>query len=158
MKRNACAELLIKIDIFGQPFQFGMPDKKKIFKTVPGAICTILLFFVIAIYAGYKIATLVSKSQYQLVRESFQYHYDAEDTFDEKRGFAIAAVVSAFGDASSYFDEPEYGRIKFVMKSWSGDQPLKFKELALRQCTRADFEEGNEFGFYPLHEKMGQFS
>ena len=73
-----------------------MPDKTKIFKTVPGAICTLILLLTLAVYAGYKINTLVQKSQYRILSEEYEFHYTATDKFTTESGFAIAAAIASF--------------------------------------------------------------
>ena len=66
-KRDYCSKNFVKLDAFGAPFQFTLPDQSKIFKTVPGAICTIAMVLVIMVFASYKVSVLIERSQYRLL-------------------------------------------------------------------------------------------
>ena len=77
MQRNSCSKRLIKIDSFGQPFRFTLPDKSREFQTVPGSICTIFMFMMLLIFAGYKTNVLIERREYSVLQEVFEYHYDS---------------------------------------------------------------------------------
>ena len=50
-----CARYLVGWDSFGQPFNYLMPDGEDSFKTLPGAIISLIVVFVVVVYAGLKL-------------------------------------------------------------------------------------------------------
>ena len=155
MRRGAWAQKFTKIDVFGQPFEFGLPDKTKLFKTVPGAICTLILMLILMAFAGFKFNSLVQLSQYRILSETFAFEYDAEDKFGFDNDFRVAASITEFG-VEKDFEDPTYGTVKLVMKYWNGSEPLRFYEFPTRNCGfKDDAAKGEmENGFFPLLEKM----
>ena len=76
---TACSRRLLSLDMFGEPFMFLLPDKEYFFSSMPGAICTILLMIISFVFAGYKMNVLAQKSQYDVVRETYEYHFSDTD-------------------------------------------------------------------------------
>ena len=46
---------------------------------MPGAISTILLIIIMLIYAGYRVNVLLQRTEYDVVREEYEFHYSKGD-------------------------------------------------------------------------------
>ena len=42
---------------------------------MPGAISTIILITIMLIYAGYRVNVLAQRTEYDVVREEYEYHF-----------------------------------------------------------------------------------
>ena len=91
---------------------------------MPGAICTILLFFVVFIFAGYKFNVLVQKTEYDVIKESFEYHFDQTHKFGNDDGFAVAATITEFDSGDKSIENERIGTIKFYLKHWVGAEKI----------------------------------
>ena len=60
-----------------------------------------------------------------------------------ENGLEIAFGVTNYDDNLEMLDEPEYGEIKAMIKTWSSNSGIKWKELEIRPC------EKNELGLGP---------
>ncbi len=63
-RKNACARRFAALDRFAEPFEWSLPDGEAQFRSVPGAITSILILLLVAIYAGFKAKTLIERSDY----------------------------------------------------------------------------------------------
>ena len=67
MSNNSWCSAFVKLDLlFWRPFDFILPDKNTKFKTLPGAICTVLVFFAVATYAAIKADIIWHRRDYQI--------------------------------------------------------------------------------------------
>ena len=71
-----CQQATLKFDLYKQPFRLLLPDEKDEYRTFAGAVLTICSIFVVMIYAGFKISTLLSYSEYKVQIKLFEDHYD----------------------------------------------------------------------------------
>ena len=53
-KRNSCSRVFVKMDYFGQPFDFVLPDDHTKLRSVPGAICWLVMAAVMIGFASYR--------------------------------------------------------------------------------------------------------
>ena len=105
-KRNKCSRFFVKMDHFGQPFNFVLPDNSTKLRSVPGAICWLIMITIMLGFATYRFEVLTSLSQYRTVHEIFEYYFDENDKIGRKDNFAIAAAVTSFdGTSESIEDE-----------------------------------------------------
>ena len=99
--------------MYKQPFRLLLPDEKDEYRTFAGAILTICSIFVVMIYAGFKISTLLSYSEYKVQIRTFQDHYSDLEKFGAADGLAVAAGMKLDpGDRIP----PSYGEIKFYRR------------------------------------------
>ena len=104
-KRNKCSRFFVKMDYFGQPFNFVLPDNSTKLRSVPGAICWLIMITIMIGFATYRFEVLVSQSHYRTVHETFEYYFDENDKIGRKDNFAIAAAVTSFDGSESIEDE-----------------------------------------------------
>ena len=76
IKRNTCSKQLVRADHFGQAFNLVLPDNSTKLRTVPGAICWILMIILISSYASYRMIMMSTFQLYSYTTENEQYHFD----------------------------------------------------------------------------------
>ena len=64
IRRNRCSKQFVKADHFGQAFDFVLPDNSTKLRTVPGAICWLLMMVLMCGYAGYRLALMFTFQLY----------------------------------------------------------------------------------------------
>ena len=67
--------------MYKQPFRLLLPDEKDEYRTFAGAILTIFSIVVVLVYAGFKISTLLSYSEYKVQIKNFDEHYTQFEPF-----------------------------------------------------------------------------
>ena len=73
------------------------------------------------------------------VQENF---FDLEDSFGEKDGFRVAAAITSYDSSPDVVEDPDYGTLKFMMKSFGYDRPgVNFDDLASELCGPETFTE-----------------
>ena len=66
MSKSSCSkvgEKALILDSFGKPFTFLLPDGKKSYKSLMGAILTVLLVLTMAVYGVYKWQILIDREE-----------------------------------------------------------------------------------------------
>ena len=92
MPKTDCGKLsekVLKIDAFGRPFQFVLPNGSKSYKSLSGAILTIILALLVALYAIYKFE-LLYKNEYELKVTTQDSSLDVDNYSSSENGFNIA--------------------------------------------------------------------
>ena len=138
-----------------------MPGSKPVIKSVPGALCSILLYGTLLAYAGYRLGQLVFRNNYNVLTEIQNDFFTEDFAVGPSDGFNIAATVTTYGDFSD-IEDPSIGTVEFYEKSWKEDgSPLEFKKLKTRPCTLADFKgeagASEDAPFFPMHFKSKSF-
>ena len=95
-KRNKCSRFFVKMDYFGQPFNFVLPDNSTKLRSVPGAICWLIMMSVMLGFAAYRFEILTSLRQYRTTHEIFEFYYDENDKISREDNFVIAAAITSF--------------------------------------------------------------
>ena len=67
--RESLLKKFLKIDVFGKPFEFRLPDQHMYFKSLPGAITTLFVFFSLFVYLLISFLELKDRSSYQIIKE-----------------------------------------------------------------------------------------
>ena len=152
-KRQSFLRRFVEYDSFGSSFSMRLPDGEEGFLSLPGAICTIIVVILGLMYSVNKVNTLATRKDYTITSEVQRYAFGREDLFDKNNGLAFAAIITNAN--LEVVDVPEsIGSLKFVMKSYSETESLKFVNLKDRTCTLEDFDaSGNEassYGFFKL--------
>lgn len=140
-------------DSFGSSFSMRLPDGEEGFLSLPGAICTIIVVILGLLYSVNKVNTLATRKDYTITSEVQRYAFGREDLFDKDNGLAFAAIITNAN--LEVVDVPEsIGSLKFVMKSYSETESLKFVKLQDRSCTLEDFDASGDgassYGFFKL--------
>ena len=138
-----------------------MPDGEDSFKTIPGAILSIVVFVIVFFYAGFKVQAVAERSDYNINVQKDEYFFTKNDDFTYDNGFAIAARLSEADINLEIKEDKTFGMIKFYEKTWnlnSEDKEdagrVKMKEITSRPCNCFEFlqivDPDMETVFYPL--------
>ena len=85
-----------------------------------GAACSLLLFLVICVYAGYKISILEAKTSVDILSVVEEDYFDENYVFAADQGLNIAVTVLNPTDPTSFGPiDPAYGRIRFRRREWA---------------------------------------
>ena len=76
-----------------------------------GAICSLLILLVIAIYAYMKLNTLMLRSDMDIVQILHDTYYDYDYEFSYKNGFNIAAAFTSYDNEEERILDPSYGEL-----------------------------------------------
>ena len=57
---DQCAERMLTLDLYREPFRVLLPDNEGKYRTLLGAIFSLATMFVLLTYAGFKFNTLVN--------------------------------------------------------------------------------------------------
>ena len=83
-----------------------LPDKEYTFRTLNGAILSLITVIAIMLYAGYKMATLVTFADYKVQVRDQEDYYRVIDDFGLANQFSLAAAVTAFDGNSEDIMDP----------------------------------------------------
>ena len=101
MPRSGCANLsqkALKIDSFGRPFEFMLPNGSKRYKTLSGSILTVVLALLVTLYTAYKLQLLMNHDQVLLMVTTEESFYD-----DKTAGGIISSSENGFNVAVGLF-------------------------------------------------------
>ena len=101
MPRSGCANLsqeALKIDSFGRPFEFMLPNGSKRYKTLSGSILTVVLALLVTLYTAYKLELLLNNDQVLLMVTTEESFYD-----DTSAGGTISSTEDGFNVAVGMF-------------------------------------------------------
>lgn len=127
--------------------------------SVPGAICTLIIFATLIPYAIFRASTLINRNDYNVLTEIQTDFFTEDFHVDASMGFKVAAALTGYNNYED-IEDPTIGTLEFYMKSWKDDNsPLEFKKLKTRTCTPEELNfEGIEHDadserFFPVHFK-----
>ena len=107
--------------MYRQNFHFILPDRTNQYKTVQGALLSLITITIIITFSAYKILSLVSYDEYKVQVREKENFYEASDHFGPTTSeFYVAAALTAFDGDSNDISDPQIGELKFYKKSWSG--------------------------------------
>ena len=156
LERNAFCRKFVKLDTFGQPVEWLLPNSESVFNSVPGAFCSLILYMMIMLYGGYRLLVLQDRSDYNVLTEVQDFYFSEEFKFTPKDGLQVAARITSYGNTTD-IEDPEIGAMEFYIKGWKADlSPICFKKLKKRKCNLDDFQDSatnQEVMFFPLHIK-----
>ena len=140
-----------------------MPDGEDSFKTIPGAILSIVVFIIVFFYAGFKVQAVAERSDYNINVQKDEYFFTKNDDFTYDNGFAIAARLSEADINLEIKEDKTFGMIKFYEKTWNlnsdddgrvDEGRVKMQEIRTRPCNCFEFlqivDPDMETDFYPL--------
>ena len=82
MQKSGCEKLsqnALKIDAFGRPFEFMLPNGTRKYKTLSGSIFTVILALIVTLYTAYKLQLLLNNDNVLVM-------VTTEDSFFDKNG------------------------------------------------------------------------
>lgn len=140
-----CKDKALIIDSFGQPFTFMLPNGQKRYRSLVGAVMTLITILVVSLYAIYKYNLLIERSDIsinEIIRED--YFNDNEGTFSPGSGFNIAVGIAGFKAGKLFNENLEYGRLSVsTVSRVSNDRPT-VRELKTRPCKADDIPLSGE--------------
>ena len=117
-----------------------MPDDRKYFKSLPGAIATVFTVVVLVGYAGYKMSQFVARSNYQILKEYTDYAIGQDFKFSTTQdGFRVAAGITSYTSEPA-IEDPTIGEISFRLRWWD-------EKEAGTTILPASFCDSDQFNF-----------
>ena len=153
MAKSGCGKLgekALKIDAFGRPFEFVLPNGTKRYKSLVGSLLTVFLVLIVALYTAYKLQLLLNNDQVfvMVTTEDIQDVDKVESALSSSvNGFNIAVGLFNFEDFSTVDNFEEYGQISIEMRHRSEKFPNFTKtKLQLHPCTSEEISFPDEDG------------
>ena len=132
-----CQKSTLKFDLYKQPFRLLLPDEKDEYRTFAGAILTICSIFLVLIYAGFKVSTLISYSEYKVQIKVYDEHYGQFEPFTTEQGFMLAATMTKIPPAN--IGALKLYRKDYKVERYESDDYMVFHPISTRPCVRTDF-------------------
>lgn len=94
MSKSGCgkfSEKILKVDAFGSPFEFKLPNGTKRYKSLVGTILTVILAILVTLYTVYKVQLLLNDEQVFVSITTEENYFDSNDALSSSGdGFNIA--------------------------------------------------------------------
>ena len=115
---------------------FLQPDHDTEYRSLAGAIFSLLTFLLVISYAAYKIVDLMQFNDYTLQLAEKEKFYETEVSLSPSDGFNLAAAVTAYDGSDEIIEDPSIGTVKMYIKyALTEEGVLGFRELLTRQCN-----------------------
>ena len=159
---NKVKQKALIVDSFGQPFMFFLPNGQKMYKSLLGAILTVIIFTVVSFYALYKWQLLIGKEEARTIIEIEEDYFRANNSFIDNKedGFNIAVGMFNLFGAKIEEDFEQYGTLDVIYETIDRDKVgLNAVTLSMRSCTSRDmYVEGDtsdqETNFWPVKDTL----
>lgn len=106
--------------------------------SIMGALCSILLTFVVCIYSYQKFDVFLAKKDVDILSAVNDLYFTDEDTFSYKNGLNVAVAFTAYDAEESWILDETYGELIFNSYSWGpqddGTYVTERKRLKSHQC------------------------
>ena len=107
--------------MYRQNFHFILPDRTNQYRTIHGALLSLITITIIISFSAYKILSLVAHDEYKVQVREQENFYDSSDHFGATSSeFYVAAALTAFDGVQTDITDPQIGALKFYKKSWDG--------------------------------------
>ena len=93
-----------------------MPDEKSMYRSLLGAVLSIITVIVMLSYSVFKMVAMGNLNDYKIKTATQEYFYDSSFSFSELDGFQVAAGITSFDGNSESIEDPEIGVVKFYLK------------------------------------------
>ena len=90
-----------------------MPDHRDRYRTILGAMLTIITFTLILGYGSYKVTDLIEYNDFKLLKFEKENFYDMREPFTSNEGLMVAAAITGYDSNKIPIEDPEVGTIKF---------------------------------------------
>ena len=110
-------EKALMVDSFGKPFSFMLPNGQKMYRSLVGAVLTVIIIVSILLYALYKWQLLIDKDEAQIsltIEES--YYRSNESSFTRAGGFHLAVGILSTFKHDKLFEDQTYGDLRVIQK------------------------------------------
>ena len=136
----------VALDLYRTPFLFLLPDSAEQYRTFLGAILSVLTLIALLVYGSYKFLVLLDLTDYKVQTAISETYYDFMEGLPSTQGFNVAAAITTYDGSSEVVEDPDYGEVKFYIKSFGlGEPGVIFDELPVRICDPAtDFNYADD--------------
>lgn len=94
---GGCTQKVLKLDLYGRPFMFMLPNHEQRYKSIVGSLCTILVLFVVFVYAVYKVQLLSDKDESRVQRTLEENYFDYQKFVSSHHGeFNVAFALASY--------------------------------------------------------------
>ena len=99
-KYERCQKSTLVLDIYRKPFRLTLPDDQSRYRSLLGAVLTIITLIMTLSYASWKLLTMFEQSEYKIQTHDLENFYDYEEEFGQSEGFAVAATITSYDGIS----------------------------------------------------------
>ena len=107
--KRGCKQHALKLDIYKESFKLQLPDQVDKYRTMCGAILSVITILLLLAYAIYKVDLLIRLKDYRVQQATSTDFYRGNDGFGRKDGFAFAAGIVEWDDGTDVVEDPAYG-------------------------------------------------
>ena len=130
-------------DSFAQHFTMKIDnDGVDNLKSLMGAVCSLLLTFLVCIYAYQKMDVFLEKKDVDILSATNDLFYTDEDIFSYKNGLNVAVAFTAYDTEESWILDETYGELIFNSYSWGPQEDGSYgtvrKLLESHVCEKAE--------------------
>ena len=134
-KKSSCSKVKEKaliIDSFGKPFTFLLPDGQKMYRSLLGAILTVVIFWVVSFYAIYKWQLLIDKDEARITLTVEEDYFTENDSVINRNddGFNIAFGIFSLLDRSIVEEDESIGTLKIRQQTLSRSNEISLEEMS----------------------------
>ena len=109
---RGCNQLLEKaliFDIYGRPMEFMLPNRRKLYKSIVGSCCTILIISVVFSYAVYKLQLFAEREDTSLqISNELEWFLEEPQEFGTESGFKLAfGIQNGLGAKGTNFNHTD---------------------------------------------------
>ena len=126
-----------------------------------GALCSVLLLAIVAVYTLIKFEVLIYKKNVDIFTAVAENYFDDDYVFGSKQGLVIGVSVhDPFNFSEDQMIDPLYGRVRILQSAWyfqeeSGDMMETHEEIETHRCTLEELGlSGNDSKFMPINEQQ----
>ena len=125
------------VDLYSRPIDLLVGHGTQKYSTLCGSMLSILTLIAIIGYSIYQIQLMMNHEDYFSKLEVYEDEFSFNEPFRASEiGFHIAAAITDYTDSNDVIEDPTYGEIVFLRKSWDNSQDitLNFAQLQHKQC------------------------
>ena len=133
-----------------------LPNGSQSFPSKVGLCLTVVLFFIIILYASLEFLSLYTFGNSNISTHTVVNNFDNSYEFNldkRKRGFEIAFAFTGVDGDLEMLDEPDYGEVKAFIKYWDAETSTTYRELYSRPCNEQELGLG-PLGFDDPHSRF----
>ena len=94
-------------------------DENYLYKTFLGSMLSICTILIIVLFAGYKLGSLFSQSEYKIQVRYEENYFNQTEQFGYEDEFYIAGGISSYDGSSNDISDLTIGQVKIYTKYWS---------------------------------------
>ena len=129
------------LDLYGKGFAMTFDGGSKIVRSKLGVLLSILTISFFVIFAVIKYEIMIDYADTNIMFSTLRQHHDVTAVESDRLGFNVAFGLSNFDNSTGLLEDPDYGTLRAVERSWGIDGIFQVQEKVLphRRCTLEDF-------------------